>query len=81
MPTTHTERPMPLRVNQGRRTCDVAKERLREMGHTQAWLAKQVGYTPQTVNAYLNGKKRFVYNPDLTRKMCRVLKLTLDDLF
>jgi DNA-binding XRE family transcriptional regulator len=79
--TPRQRRPRPLRVTQGRRPCDVAKARLREMGKTQLWLAGQVGYTPQTVNVYLNGKKLFVYNPDLTRRMCRALKITLDDLY
>jgi len=78
---TKKERPRPLRVAQGKRPCDVAKDRLKQMGKTQLWLAQQMGYTPQTVNVYLNGKRGLAYNPFFTRRLCRALKITTDDLF
>lgn len=78
MPNTTRPRPIPV---MGKRPCDIAQERLNQMGKTQIWLAEQTGYTPKTINVYLRGKKYFVYNPDLTRKVCRALQIPIEQLY
>ena len=77
----HHGKPAPAPQGIGKLPGQIVKERLRAMGKTQKWLAFQCGYTETTVNSYLNGRQQLLSNLSITRKFCRFLKLTLDDLY
>lgn len=35
----------------------VIRERLQELGRSQGWLAREVGIAPQSLSAFLNGRR------------------------
>ncbi len=55
------------------------REKRKELGLSQAELAKKIGVSRQTINMIENGE----YNPTLALciKLCRELNSTLDELF
>ncbi len=55
------------------------REKRKELGLSQAELAKKIGVSRQTINMIENGE----YNPTLALciKLCRELHSTLDELF
>jgi transcriptional regulator with XRE-family HTH domain len=47
---------------------------------TQAQIAEQLGIRPQTVSNWEKGVSILSLNPDQTLKLCRLLKVTLEEL-
>lgn len=49
------------------------RERLKELGRSQGWLAREAGIAPQTLSAYLNGRRPLPY--DTLEEVFRVLNI------
>jgi transcriptional regulator with XRE-family HTH domain len=77
----HNGAPAPLPQGIGKRPGQVAKERLKQMNRTQKWLADQTGYDLKTISVYLNGHQAMLPNLVITQRICRFLKLSLNELY
>ncbi|OJV88201.1 MAG: hypothetical protein BGO39_08395 [Chloroflexi bacterium 54-19] len=53
-------------------------QRLKEMGRTRTWLAKQIGKTPQCIGLYCNYKKLIVPESGFANLIGRVLYVDIN---
>ena len=54
------------------------KRRLRELGKTQTWLAKEMGVHPNTINRYARDKEILFPDDIRTHALCRILGIDLN---